>query len=1156
LETQRLYALDKKYVMIKLRCPKDRLQDVAEVLRLGLRTKDGWYEPFTEESRAQFLPSGDAWIDPLTSSLFRSSDRQTVIDFITQSRFRDSGAELGQSTKLGKQIEMRVPLHMHATLESLFNCWVTYWHPVNWQGRDGQSMSVVRGRANPNDEVRQILSDSQSINLSFSNATIPTGNFDQDGGSKSSEEPPTPGMFKRYVVGAFHQPLDSIQQYYGEGVAFYFAWQQHLSYHLIFLSVCGFIVFLCQLITGNWDHPTRPYFSVVVMIWSFLVMVNWKKRQTFLAHRWGTLHYKEEEITRPQFHGDYQLCPETNEWTVQYPRWKRWLKYSISVPLVIFFTFGVLLATLMLYANRDISLNRYFTDGSEGVLSLHISVASIWQNVNVPINADQLTGDKLRDPFFWLIVLGFPSLIGLLLPLSNYIIMTFSVFLNDFENYRTQSQYQNHLIVKVFAFQFVCYFVTLYYYSFLTTTTDRSAAATENSILRVASNLLTYITVSHWWNLLLTIFFPLLYHRWRLFVHRRNLTDEVRKLDRQEADLDRGDPMQCKKMQNTRILLAQANSELWEEVMLPEYDSFHEYMYMVVQFGFVTCFSVVLPITPLICLFNHLISMRLDAYKLCRGRRRPPVVKAGGIGVWEHVLHTLTVVGVVTNCALMAFTSELFRDLEDTLGGMLALVIVCVGWEHTMLFIKYILQSASTSVPKSVADSLKRERHEKSQQRTKYVRAKKEKRSLSHSGSYDKKDGDNASVITAPAEQEPPRKPKSRTKSGEKKTNTTPRSARAHDQEKESKKPERKRTKEPQKKEATLQSVLNLSQQLHTIPSMSSHETEHSFDISLDAHDKEIQEKLTDTNLPVIAGTTPSNISSKTKAERKRSAQKSPKNKTIAPKEHNAAAATPGITPDDVEHGLGPALQKRMALDANAAAKRNSKSPRAVKVPDLTLKRVLHLQNNVTNATVGLASSSRSKQNTSVFNTLSPKARATSPRIVRTGIKGRVQPSRNRTVRTSVKLSPKAAFSSLRRRKPALVNRSTHDDSMSPLPPPLLAWPAATAKGNENSPYQLASAPSLTNIMDAVAGASADVAATLPTPCKLDLESGNGDGRAGQTYPDPPREAIKPIPGPTQRLRQKSPIPSSMKKALSPMLIATSVKEMRKLYEQRQQKNQ
>ena len=41
LETQRVYAVDTRRVMIKVRCPEDRLADVAEVLRLKMKTLDG-----------------------------------------------------------------------------------------------------------------------------------------------------------------------------------------------------------------------------------------------------------------------------------------------------------------------------------------------------------------------------------------------------------------------------------------------------------------------------------------------------------------------------------------------------------------------------------------------------------------------------------------------------------------------------------------------------------------------------------------------------------------------------------------------------------------------------------------------------------------------------------------------------------------------------------------------------------------------------------------------------------------------------------------------------------------------------------------------------------------------------------------------------------
>ena len=1139
LETQRMYALDKKYVMIKVRCPKDRLEEVAEVLRLRLRTKGGWYEPFNEETKSQFLPSGDPCMDDPSSCLFRSSDRQTVINFIIQSRFRDSGAELGENTKLGKEIQMRVPLHMHATLESLFSAWVTYWHPINWQGRDGRSMSVVRGRANPNDEVRPTLSDSQSINISFSNTSIPIGSFDHEGSTKGkSSEDPTPGFITRFFVGAFHQPLDSIQQYYGEGVAFYFAWQQHLSYHLISLSIFGLVVFLCQIITGNWDHPTRPYFSVVVMIWSFLVMVNWKRRQTFLAHRWGTLNYQEEETTRPQFHGEYKFCPETNEWTIEYPHWRRWLKYSISIPLIIIFTLATLVGTLMAYSTRDILLNRYFDVGPGGELKLNITLSSIWENANVPINAEQLTTEKVRDPSFWLIILGFPSMIGLTLPLLNFLFMTFSKALNDFENHRTESEYRNQLIVKVFAFRFICYFVTLYYYSFLTTSKDRSAVATENSILRVASNLLSFITFSHWWYLLLTIFFPLLFHRWRLFVHRRNLTDEVRRIDRLDAESDTTNPVIRKKMQNARVLLAQAESEIWEEVMLPEYDSFREYMYMVVQFGFVTCFSVVLPLTPFICLLNHLLSMRLDAYKLCRARRRPPVEKAGGIGVWEHVLHTLTVFGVMTNCALMAFTSELFRNLEESLGGMLSLVIVCVGWEHAMLFIKYILQSATSSMPKSVAESLRRERHEKSQQLTRYVRAKKERRYRSS-----QLDGltMSSSIDTDQSRDNPRKKSSTRKKTPSstrnRKSRIAPRNINASPHQ----------LNDTQERATVNRQLSDHSDQvLQTIHSVSTFDSSQSFDVpalvpekdksksikhetqlepimksQIEDQKNEIQaepEKIQPETKEIQAEPEKIQLEKKDMKVEKQDIQvakkeMNDKNEPLTAKQMRSQKKKPAPIPKnqaDVVRGVGTGqnarVEKSQAKNLKALARSPQKNPNRMNV--------------VMRSTGPLRSATLGKQKTLVFERLSPDSQPSE-----------IESKKQEAVFT---VSPMAAIHSLRRRKKNKI-------ATPPRPPSTTTEGFDPSKENR-SPYESVSAPSFQTMEDDL---------KLPTPCKLEMDDDNrpysspvSQGTFG-TKSRPQMYSRRPGTSP---LRHSTPNRGALNMR-SPMPTVSSVSELRKRFE-------
>ncbi len=92
--------------------------------------------------------------------------------------------------------------------------------------------------------------------------------------------------------------------------------------------------------------------------------------------------------------------------------------------------------------------------------------------------------------------------------------------------------------------------------------------------------------------------------------------------------------------------------------------------------------------------------MRGDGFKLLRTYQRPISRRTSGIGIWQDVLQALSVVAMLTNCALIAFaTNELDRwfpgiTREHKILGVFAI-------EHLVLVLRYAVQ---LSFPQSDRD--------------------------------------------------------------------------------------------------------------------------------------------------------------------------------------------------------------------------------------------------------------------------------------------------------------------------------------------------------------------------------------------------------------------------------------------------------------------
>ncbi|XP_069777072.1 anoctamin-10 isoform X1 [Narcine bancroftii] len=236
--------------------------------------------------------------------------------------------------------------------------------------------------------------------------------------------------YKRLQVAL--QPLNDIENYFGQNIALYFAFLEYFTIALFPMALIGVPYYFFA-----WeDYDKYIVFATFNLLWSTIVLEVWKRWCAKLSYQWGTLLMKRQfEEPRPGFHGKLGLNPVTGRKEPTYPTYKRQLRiYLISVPFVC--------------------------------LSLYISLFVMM--IYFQMEALALAYSKEDQSFFSSILLYCPSIIyGVVIEIMNRLYKYAAEWLTSWENHRLESSYQNHLILKVLVFNFINCFASLFYIAFI-----------------------------------------------------------------------------------------------------------------------------------------------------------------------------------------------------------------------------------------------------------------------------------------------------------------------------------------------------------------------------------------------------------------------------------------------------------------------------------------------------------------------------------------------------------------------------------------------------------------------------------------------------------------------------------------------------------------
>ncbi|XP_059246679.1 anoctamin-10 isoform X3 [Mustela nigripes] len=264
------------------------------------------------------------------------------------------------------------------------------------------------------------------------------------------------------------------------------------------------------------------------------------------------------------------------------------------------------------------------------------------------------------------ILLYVPSIIyAIVIEIMNRLYRYAAEFLTSWENHRLESAYQNHLILKVLVFNFLNCFASLFYIAFV---------LRDMKLLR--QSLATLLITSQILNQIMESLLP-------YWLQKKHHVQVKRKVQALKADID---------------------ATLYEQVVLEKemgtyLGTFDDYLELFLQFGYVSLFSCVYPLAAAFAVLNNFTEVNSDALKMCRVLKRPFSEPSANIGVWQLAFETMSVISVVTNCALIGMSPQVNALFPES---KLDLILIVVAVEHALLALKFILAFAIPDKPRHI----------------------------------------------------------------------------------------------------------------------------------------------------------------------------------------------------------------------------------------------------------------------------------------------------------------------------------------------------------------------------------------------------------------------------------------------------------------------
>jgi hypothetical protein len=457
------------------------------------------------------------------------------------------------------------------------------------------------------------------------------------------------------------QPVNQIREYFGEKVGFYFGFMGYCIKWLMPISVLGLAIFVIQQIDSaplrRWSYIGSAVWSIFMPLWAMLFVEFWKRKSITRAVRWGMDTLDVAEQSRASYTGHLQV----GTW------WgKTWidLRSASQKDQTLF--------RLNIYEAPSHRMKRIILSSWPLLLGMTlVSLGVAWIFVMASALVSSPSGK-----------IGVSVFNGFMIVFLSIIYRVVARWLTDQENHRTDTDAEDSLIVKIFVFDFVNAFGTIFYQAFVrynvtwtyldfmnngacryyTSTTKFNCVLGEISTL-----LISLFLVRIFFFQVLDFVIPYVYTKLRICTTRTRLRRHKKPTESQ---------IQAK--------------------MSPFGGTLDEYSGMIMQFGYVTLLAAACPLGPAIALFSFVVETRTDAFKMLKLVQRAQAQRARDIGTYLPIIEFISYVSIISNAALIALSDN---PSAADLAWRLSLIIIC---QNLVVATKFIIGKLIPKVPESV----------------------------------------------------------------------------------------------------------------------------------------------------------------------------------------------------------------------------------------------------------------------------------------------------------------------------------------------------------------------------------------------------------------------------------------------------------------------